>query len=190
MIFVRHGESEFNVIFSKTRQDPGIRDPRLTDRGHQQIDASAGYIAEIPGLALTQIVTSPYTRTLQSATILSEVLDLPIKIDPLVGEHAHFACDVGTPASQLKEVWGGIAFDALPEEWWPVQENEQDVDARAKRFRSKMAESANWETTLVVSHWGFIRGLTRLTVENATVVKVDPTHPHPTGGEVVWVPEV
>ena len=31
MILIRHGESEFNVVFNKTRVDPGIPDPALTD---------------------------------------------------------------------------------------------------------------------------------------------------------------
>ena len=33
MILIRHGESEFNVHFNRTRIDPGIRDPApRTDR--------------------------------------------------------------------------------------------------------------------------------------------------------------
>ena len=190
MMFIRHGESEFNVIFSKTRQDPGIRDPRITARGKQQIAASARYIADHHRNRFTRIVSSPYTRTLQSSTILAEALDLPIFVDTEVGEHAHFACDIGTPVSALKQSWAEIDFSHIAEEWWPSQEEDHHVDARANAFRSKMADHPDWETTLVVSHWGFIRGLTRLTVQNATVVRVDPTQPHPTGGEVVWVPDV
>ena len=36
MILVRHGETVFNVLFGKTRRDPGVRDPRLTERGREQ----------------------------------------------------------------------------------------------------------------------------------------------------------
>lgn len=190
MIFVRHGESEFNVVFSKTGQDPGIVDPRITERGQRQIEASARYLADIHGQRFSRIVTSPYTRTLQSSKILADILDLPIHVDPLVGEHAHFACDIGTPVSALSQDWAGIDFAHLPEEWWPSGEQDHHVNERATQFRTKMADQADWDTTLVVSHWGFIRGLTRLTVQNATVVQVDPTQPHPEGGKVVWVPDV
>ncbi|MDH3235510.1 MAG: histidine phosphatase family protein, partial [Alphaproteobacteria bacterium] len=33
MILIRHAQSEFNVVYGKTRQDPGIEDPKLTDTG-------------------------------------------------------------------------------------------------------------------------------------------------------------
>ena len=35
MILVRHAESEWNRHFSRTRIDPGIRDPVLTDVGRR-----------------------------------------------------------------------------------------------------------------------------------------------------------
>ena len=31
MLLIRHGQSEFNVVYSVTRVDPGIRDPLLTE---------------------------------------------------------------------------------------------------------------------------------------------------------------
>ena len=39
MILIRHGQSEFNVVYGKTRVDPGIRDPRLTALGERQAQA-------------------------------------------------------------------------------------------------------------------------------------------------------
>jgi hypothetical protein len=41
VILIRHGQTEFNGIFSVTRQDPGVRDPHLTDRGRRQARAVA-----------------------------------------------------------------------------------------------------------------------------------------------------
>ena len=41
MILIRHGQSEFNVIYGKTRVDPGIRDPKLTELGRRQALAAA-----------------------------------------------------------------------------------------------------------------------------------------------------
>lgn len=190
MIFVRHGESEFNVVYRKTQQDPGIRDPKVTARGARQIQASARYIADHFPKRFSQIVTSPYTRTLQSSKIIADILDLPIHVDALVGEHAYFTCDIGTPVSALKEAWNDIDFDHLDEEWWPQNEQDHHVNTRASTFRAKMAVHPQWDATLVVSHWGFVRSLTGLSVQNATIVQVDPTRPHPEGGEVVWVPDV
>ncbi len=199
MILVRHGESEFNVVFGKTRKDPGIRDPSLTSVGRDQIAAAAeivlaglktGVIA--PDSAPKRILASPYMRTLQSASILSDALDLPIEIEPLVHEHAAFSCDIGTPRAALTDHWPGIDFSALPAEvWWPTEpETEVIVDGRARRFREARSTAGDWQGTLVVSHWGFIRALTGHAVPNATVLTFDPSAPHPTGGTVVSTPSV
>src|SRR5271166_1463063 len=64
MILMRHGQSEFNAHFTATRKDPGIVDAPLTDLGHAQARAAA---EELKHEALRRIVTSPYTRALQTA---------------------------------------------------------------------------------------------------------------------------
>lgn len=187
MILVRHGESEFNVRFAKTRTDPGLRDPGLTARGRAQITAAAGFIADLPESERpVRIVSSPYTRALQSAEILAGRLALPIEIDVRVREHAHFTCDIGTARSALARAWPAIAFDHLEEEeWWPDHEDAESVSRRAAGFRGFVADLPDWPRTLVVSHWGFIRGLTRLEVPNAAVIRFDPTAPHPRGGTLL-----
>src|SRR5882757_10552904 len=81
MILVRHGQSEFNVVYSKTRVDPGIPDPRLTEEGRRQALLAAERLA---GRELTLILSSPYTRALQTAQIIAGELDLPIAIEPMV----------------------------------------------------------------------------------------------------------
>ena len=45
MILVRHGQSEFNVVYSVTRVDPGIPDPKLTDEGRRQARDVASALA-------------------------------------------------------------------------------------------------------------------------------------------------
>jgi broad specificity phosphatase PhoE len=190
MILIRHGESEFNVHFSKTRRDPGIRDPALTELGRRQIEAAADIVAARFADRARRIVTSPYTRTLQSAAILADILGLPVEIDAAVGEHAFFTCDIGTPRRDLRETWPHLDFDHLDEEWWPVREEEPDVDRRALAYRARMAADDAWPETLVVTHWGFIRSLTGERVPNAAILRLDPTLPRPEGVEVVSVPDV
>ena len=41
LVLLRHGQSEFNVHFAKTRIDPGIEDPALTEIGRAQARAAA-----------------------------------------------------------------------------------------------------------------------------------------------------
>lgn len=190
MILVRHGQSEFNVRFAENPVDPGIRDPHLTDTGRRQIENAAQFIAGGHRDGLRRIVTSPYTRTLQSAAILAEALDLPVEIDLDVREHAHFTCDIGTRRTELLSRWPHLDFNCLDEEWWPGPEQEHEVDRRAMEYRQRMAATRDWSETLVVTHWGFIRSLTGHRVKNATVLRLDPTLPHPAGAEVVCVPDV
>lgn len=190
MILIRHGQSEFNVRFAETRVDPMIRDPHLTDLGRQQIADGAAHIKTHFADRLTRIVTSPYTRTLQSAAILAEHLDLPVLIDATVGEYAKFTCDIGTPRRQLESLWPDLDFGELPDIWWPEDEEDHHVDARARTFRSRMAIDTQWPETLVVSHWGFIRALTGHPVLNAAILRLDPTAAHPHGADLVSPPDV
>lgn len=188
MILVRHGQSEFNVVYGETRQDPGIRDPQLTELGHRQAGAIKDTVA---ALNITRILCSPYRRTLQTAEILTEALGLPIEVDPLIGERAYFTCDIGSHPSHLRDRWPDIDFDHLDHEWWPaLDETEELLDVRCQTFRQNCLDADNWQNTLVVSHWGFIRGLTGLRVENCGILRFDPTAPHPGGGIVVSTPEL
>ena len=97
MYLVRHGQSEFNVIFGATRQDPGIEDPAITDLERPK----SPKVAIFAGKSVTTMIVSPYTRTLQSADILRRDLAVATEIEPLIREHKHFSCDIGTHASAL-----------------------------------------------------------------------------------------
>ncbi len=172
MILMRHGQSEFNVVYSTTRVDPGIEDPVLTPAGEQQA-AEAG--DRLGAIGLRRIVASPYKRTLRTAEIVAEALGLPVSIEPLVREHAVFSCDIGTPASELRRRWPGFDFGGLPETWWPrLGESDAEVQVRCEHFRQSAAVLADWSHLLVVTHWGFIRGLTGEEVANGTTLHFDP----------------
>ncbi len=175
MLLIRHGQSHFNKHFSVTRQDPGIIDPALTVEGRQQIAQTAQAMAR-EARGLKRILVSPYWRTLETAEILAAHLDLPIRVEPLVRERAFFACDIGSPRSELEVRFPQAAFGDLPDVWWPhPDESEASLNQRCARFRLAMAESADWREVLVVTHWGFIRGLTGRSVENGTLLSFDPT---------------
>lgn len=175
MILVRHGQSEFNVVFSVTRRDPGIRDPVLTAEGRRQAEAAADALM---GLGIRRLIASPYSRALETAEIVAARLDVSISVNPLVGERAAFACDVGTPREGLKARWPHLELDHLEEEWWPtLEESEGDLGLRCAAFRTHMGRQADWARVAVVSHWGFIRNLTGLTVQNGAVLRIDPHRP-------------
>ena len=182
MILLRHGQSEFNLHFTASRVDPGIADPVLTDAGRAQA-AKAG--AELRDAGIRRIVASPYRRTLQTAEIVAASLAVPIEINPLVRERYGFTCDIGTPASRLREDWPHHDFGDLEEIWWPPEEEPvEHIVGRAARFRAAMAGMDDWSDVLVVSHWGFILSLTGLSVANGAWLRCDPAAAPP--DEIVW----
>jgi broad specificity phosphatase PhoE len=184
MFLLRHGQSEFNVIYGKTRRDPGIRDPILTADGREQ---AAAVIDVLRPLNADRIVTSPYRRTLETATILSKALGLAVEATPLISERAVFQCDVGSPVSDLRRDFPDVDFAAVTEEvWWhPGDENLDALDARCQTFRAQCRDGI-YANAYVVTHWGFIRGLTNIRAQNCGVVQFDAATGHPGGGAVVY----
>ncbi len=182
MILLRHGQSEFNLHFTATKKDPGIIDARLTPLGHAQAEAAAAALA---GLGVRRVIVSPYTRALQTAAPVARALDIPVIVNPMVRERCAFACDIGTPRTELMLAWPEIDFSRIDEIWWPaLAEPAAAVLDRAARFRAEMAALRDWSDTLVVSHWGFLMALTGQSVPNGTWMRFDPTAPAP--AEIPW----
>jgi glucosyl-3-phosphoglycerate phosphatase len=171
MILIRHGQSEWNAVFNRTRVDPGIPDPPLTEVGREQARLAA---AMLESRELSRLLVSPYRRTLQTAEIIAKELSLPILVEPLVRERAAYSCDVGTARSHLANGWPHLRFDHLEEVWWPAEETEGELAHRCNRFRRLMKDTEDWRHVAVISHWGFIRGLTGQEARNGEAVPFDP----------------
>ena len=182
MILLRHGQSEFNLHFGATRRDPGIIDPRLTELGHAQACEAAH---QLTGQGIQRIIVSPYTRALQTARPVADVLRLPLIVDPIVRERYAFACDVGSPRTALERDWPMHDFSAIEDIWWPPEEElEASVIDRAARFRASLAARHDWASTLVISHWGFILSMTGQSAANGQWLRCDPREAAPV--PLVW----
>jgi broad specificity phosphatase PhoE len=182
MILLRHGQSEFNVLFSVTRRDPGIIDPKLTELGHAQAVEAAQRLAHE---GIRRIITSPYTRALQTVAPIAKALGVEVVINPIVRERYAFACDVGTPRTELEQAWPGLDFSTIEEIWWPpIEEPADEVVGRAALFRAEMGALPDWSDTLVVSHWGFILSMTGQSITNCQMLRCDPTAAPPE--QIVW----
>lgn len=172
MILLRHGQSEFNLHFTRTRRDPGIVDPKLTGLGHQQAREAAEALCKEK---VARIIVSPYTRTLQTAAYLADRLRVPQLVHPLVRERFAFACDIGSSRTELGLAWPQWDFSTLEEIWWPtITESAASVVSRAALFRAEMIALDDWADTIVVTHWGFIMLMTGRNVPNGQWLRVDP----------------
>ena len=182
VILLRHGQSEFNLLFTQTRKDPGIIDPKLTPLGQTQADEAAEALAHE---GIRRIVVSPYTRALQTALPVARRLNLPLTVTPTVRERYAFTCDIGRPVTELRLDFPHVVLDHIDEVWWPpVEEPAEQVIDRAQLFRAEMAALQDWSHTLVVSHWGFILAFTGKSVMNGQMLRVDPTEAPP--AEITW----
>ena len=175
MILLRHGQTIFNVVYGSQRVDPGVRDPALTADGRAQALTAA---ASLRSAGITRVVTSPYTRALETAEIVARALEAEIEIEPLIRERSAFSCDVGTTRSELSRQWQKLSFAHLDETWWhPPPEPTATLAERCRLFCDAMARRDDWPTTAVVTHWGVIHTLTGLRLHNGEMVRVDPAAP-------------
>lgn len=171
MIIARHAESEFNAIFGPTRVDPGIVDPALTERGRAQ---AADLAERLDGVDLRRVVASPYTRALETASIIAEQYGLPVSADPGIRERRAWVCDIGSPSSELRERWTAIDFPPMAEQWWPeAEESQASIARRSAAYHMRMRADPGHGQTLVISHWGFIRSLTGRELVNGAWLRLD-----------------
>lgn len=167
MHYIRHGQSTYNAGVAATGRDPNTPDAPLTILGMEQVRAAARRIGHG---TYDLIVSSPYTRALQTASLLAETLGTPVVVDALAGERRLYSCDIGTPASQLVPHWPHVDFAGFSgEDWWlPFNESHESLMKRVQAFKQKWA--SRHERILVASHLHFINGATGAAPENAEIV--------------------
>ncbi len=77
LYLVRHGQSESNTLslLSSYPEVPGSTVRHLTVRGVEQAKAAG---EKLKDEGVTVIISSPLTRTVETATIISEIIDVPV----------------------------------------------------------------------------------------------------------------
>ena len=168
MMLIRHGQSTWNVPFGAWRIDAGIPDPVLTEIGRTQARLAASRLEQH---GIKRLISSPYRRTLETAEIIADILNLDISVEPLVRERCAFSCDQGSSPFELARRWPGVDFSALADTWWgDCIESVDGINRRCQLFREKSAQLPDRHVVAVVSHWGFIRAATGRMVENAEIL--------------------
>jgi len=155
---VRHGEPDYTPI--NTHRWPGMaaETAPLSAAGAKQSVALADLLS---GIGATYLVSSPFTRALQSAAIIGHRLALGVRVDydlrvwlPSSTGWWRGVADVRAARVEFDE-FDGEWPDGLPRSWEPLSR----VRDRAKAALGRHAASTDGPA-LVVTHAMVIRALT------------------------------
>ena len=149
-------------------------DTPLSDDQRMIRDSVAGYLRDrYDDAERRRIIDSEAGWSAAHWRAFAGELGLPNTIDPTVRERCAFSCDQGTSPAELKRRWPDLDFSGVEELWWGgVIESWTSLAARCATFRSKLRAAPDRHEVCVVSHWGFIRGLTGAELHNTESIRL------------------
>lgn len=153
IVFIRHGEPTYDYVRDRGYIGHGLDLSQLTDAGKQQALAAAED-ARLDGIEL--IVSSPYTRALQTAAIISKYRNIGIEIELDVHEwmpdltFQYSSAETSFQASRLCSAHNGRCPDDSPVRY-------EELDAVFTRANSCLKKYLNYNKIAVVSHGIVIR---------------------------------
>lgn len=210
IFFIRHAEGFHNVGERESTMDPqnlilkkeysGDKywDARLTPKGEQQC---AQLKASVRGntvwgfdrpLNLDLVVTSPLTRTLQTAVLSlgspdSAGAPLFIAHEDCRERISESMCDGRSSITDLKKGFPGVDFSLVQhdQDWrfHNEKENDWDCQARARRFLMWLCGRPEIHIA-VVTHSLFLRNLLSQFGDNVSVSDREAIHKFPTNAEL------
>jgi broad specificity phosphatase PhoE len=154
LYLMRHGQTDANLSAGSY---PWDNDCPLNSTGRQQAERAARYLAEQP-LQPTRIISSPLTRTRQTAEIVAAQLGLTVETDATLREidagewHGH-------PAGEVYEYVHALPVAERFSFLLPGGESWQQAGERlAAAARTAVAGGlGSNETVLLVSHYGTLQ---------------------------------
>ena len=193
LYFIRHGQSTNNANWDDNIEKyDRTSDPQLTDLGVYQAQALAGFVASNQtssndnenggenrnNISFTHLYSSLMIRAIQTGTILSETLDIPlfglpeaheiggIYLETLVDGIPQISNEFGVTPTFLREHYPALKLhDRIPEKgWW--QGGIEPVTApllRAKAVLNLLKERhlGTNDMVAVVTHGGFFNTMAR-----------------------------
>lgn len=170
LYFVRHGQSEANVLRVISNRD---LPHHLTDLGRQQVEALAQSLADVP---LAAIYSSPIVRAAETAQIVAASKGLPVQIADALREP-----DCGIMEGRGDEdAWR--EHDRVVSEWLAQQydsriaggESYSDLRARFVPFIERLvsAHRATDHNLLLVTHGSLLYMMLPLVLTNIDLATV------------------
>ncbi len=197
--FIRHGQSENNLLYDTTGASNGRRDdPELTVTGERQAALLAQYLSRagpisanqhpdrlnLAGFGITHLYTSLMVRAIVTGTLVARALSVPLvawqdlhETGGIYREDLQTGVRAGQPGKSRAELAARYPDLVLPVSlgavgWWnrPFEEREQRP-ARAERFVRELLErhGGKQDRVAVISHGGFYNVLLR------TILKIERT---------------
>ena len=146
LYLVRHGEAEQNVLGVGSSL-PEITKRHLTERGREQVRATADFLA---GQPVDAIIASPLVRTQETAAIISEKTGVPVQTDDRLHE---------TGLGVFNEQSIRRFFGKYPDPTMRISIQDDDgvesfdtMRARLESFLDDVRERYAGKTVVVVSH--------------------------------------
>jgi len=179
-LLMRHGESDANVS-GVIVSDPKIGCERfgLTDRGSKQIIAS---VKGFTGEAITQIVCSDFLRTLQTAQLVANTLNLPQPEQEVGLRERFFRKWEGMSAEHYENIWQRDEMDKHSDDG---VERPQEVAQRGLMVLERLEQQYQGEVILLVSHGDMLQIL------STSIAGISPhkhrSLPHHQTGEIKYL---
>lgn len=172
VIFIRHGESESNIVYSKDQDADSIsnierlynkpnREHLLSSVGIEQAKTTKSWLEkEMGGLAVfSALYVSPYLRARETAKYLCDDGDIVWNIDDRIAER-EWGKYIQSPLYDIGEIYP-VTKKNLEKSWFwtrpPGGENIPDVNSRFDSFLDTLKQKHFGQKVLAVTHGGFMR---------------------------------
>jgi len=171
IILIRHGQGNHNALFAvnKIAEARSLRDPPLNEKGIQQcndLNKRIGFLlkSEDPKqrLNVDVVISSPMKRALGTTDHVFKGFNFPIEVSPLPTEMGDGPCDYGSNPSELSTLFPHHDLSTISDNWWPVDETDDEIQQRAERFKQYLLGRPE-QNIAVVSHGCFLGFLTKAT---------------------------
>ena len=152
ILLIRHGETDWNA----QKRWQGFAQTSLNTRGLQQAGALAGYLGTWP---ISAIYSSDLIRTVETATPLSQALDVPVQLDERWRE-IHVGKYQGLSFAEVEERFPDEVVARRADIWHfvnPGGESRRDLQKRVLDAWGAIADSHPGAQVAVFSHAGPIK---------------------------------
>ncbi len=187
LYFIRHAQSENNVIWAQTQSENGrFPDPDITAIGHQQADCLANFLATKAEFQFTHLYTSLMSRAVSTGSYISKTCRLPLVAWEEIHErggifqiHPESGVREGLPGANRAYFEQRFPDFLLPNSlgnagWWKRPfEQKEDSSQRVKLVLQELLRrhGGTDDKVAMVSHAGFgydmLQALLRFTSPNS-----------------------